>query len=478
MRYPEFCGAGYRSQSTNFSAQKLMNWYVQYPEKPGAKSRAALYPAPGFAVYANLPQAPVRGLFHKDGRCFAVGGTQLYELTDKGDGSGNVILRGNVELDTNPVTFCTNGDGGDQLASSSGDRVYLVNLTDNTFTEPTGDVTFLGFVDGYIVALDATTSTLKISNRLNGSVWDPTQFAQRTAGGDKWKSMIVAGRLIYLIGSESGEVWWNAGRAPFPFAPIDGAFFEHGIGAPFSLAKMDNVPVWLSSTGQGKGMVVRADGFQPVRISDEGVEYAISTYSRIDDAVGFTYQDQGHMHYVLNFPTARASWSYDALTNLWAERGYHNSVAQRFDAYRPQYHCVAFGHQLVGDRETGAIFRMSVDLARDVDGKGIRRIRRAPHLAAEGKDIAYDSFEIDMEVGVGLKQGQGVDPQVMLRVSRDAGKTWGVERMKSAGKMGEFSTRVKWNRIGSAKDTVFEVSTSDPVPFRITDAYLELEAEA
>jgi hypothetical protein len=65
-------------------------------------------------------------------------------------------------------------------------------------------------------------------------------------------------------------------------------------------------------------------------------------------------------------------------------------------------------------------------------------------------------------------------PQMSMRISNDAGKTWGPERWRTAGRIGEYRTRVDWTRCGSARDRVFEVVSSDPIPWRIVDAYLDI----
>ena len=88
------------------------------------------------------------------------------------------------------------------------------------------------------------------------------------------------------------------------------------------------------------------------------------------------------------------------------------------------------------------------------------------------------SFELDVEVGLGATTGQGVDPQVMMRYSGDGGKTWSSEEYRSAGPLGEYSTRVRWNRCGMARRKVFEVAVSDPIPWRILNAYIELQPSA
>ncbi|MEK9723025.1 MAG: PKD domain-containing protein [Rhodospirillaceae bacterium] len=67
----------------------------------------------------------------------------------------------------------------------------------------------------------------------------------------------------------------------------------------------------------------------------------------------------------------------------------------------------------------------------------------------------------------------GTDPQVMLRVSNDGGKTWITEQWRSAGKTGEYLRRVRWNRLGVARRRVFEVIVTDPIAWKLTGAYVE-----
>ena len=89
-------------------------------------------------------------------------------------------------------------------------------------------------------------------------------------------------------------------------------------------------------------------------------------------------------------------------------------------------------------------------------------------VTVSGPAVAYTA---PMALGAGLP---GDDPQVMLRLSNDGGKTWISEQWRSAGKMGEYWRRVRWNRLGAARRRVFEVSVTDPVPWRLTGAYLEM----
>jgi hypothetical protein len=470
MKFPGFVGPSYVSQSKNADDERCVNLYVEILESAGAKSRMALYPTPGFTPFAIPSPAVGRGCFAQDGRAFAVIGFAFYEVF----ADATLTLRGTVAADSAPATISSNGDGGQQLFITSGGKGYCYDLVANTLSSEIAGLSasYGAYLDGFFLALDTTTSTLRSSELYDGSSWPVLLSAQRTAGADRWVAMAVIHREIWLFGSETTEVWYNTGAFPFPFSPRGDAFTEQGAGAAFSIAHVNESLIWFSRNAQGDGMVLRASGYQPQRISTHALEYAISQYSRTDDAEALAYQDQGHTFYVLTFPTADATWAYDDSTGFWIELGYWDTARSRFRAWTPQCHMVAFGRHLVVDRALGIISTMDVDTATEADGSAIRRVRRAPHLTSELKRTSYQAgFQLDMQVGMGLVTGQGSDPQVMLKWSDDGGNIWSNEHWVTAGAIGTYRTRVKWTRLGSARDRVFEVAMSDPVPWRIVDAF-------
>jgi len=67
----------------------------------------------------------------------------------------------------------------------------------------------------------------------------------------------------------------------------------------------------------------------------------------------------------------------------------------------------------------------------------------------------------------------GYDPQAMLRWSSDGGSTWSSEHWTSIGKMGQYSNRAIWRRLGFGRDRIFEVSISAPVKAVIISANLK-----
>lgn len=393
---------------------------------------------------------------------------------------GTLTTRGTVAIDANPATICSNGDGGGQLFVTSGGNGYVYNLTTNTLTQIAalnGKATMGDYLDGYFLCLDGANSTFYISALLDGTSWATgVDFAQRTTASDPWVSMKVQGRNVWLFGEVTSEVWYDTGASSFPFAAHPSGLVQYGIASPFSVARTEGALVWLGTSGIGNCYVLRASGFAPEVVSNYALQSVLASYIRVSDAIADSYNDLGHTFYVISFPGQNATWAWDAQSGDWAERGTWDIANNRFNAWAPRFHALAFGEHRILDSMGGNVYRMSSTLALDAGSSLIRRVRRAPALTAENERIFYSAFELDLEPAIGIAAGalQNVDPQVMMRMSNDGGKTWGAEMMRSAGKIGEYKTRVRWNRLGAARRRVFEVSVSARVPWRITNAFLTL----
>ena len=474
-QYPLFVGAAYTSQSPIADDEQLINWYVEVMESAGASTKAALYPTPGVETFATTTSNGGRAMFALNGRCFAVINDTLWEI---GSG-GTVTNRGTLAVDLFPATISSNGDAGDQLFITSGDVGYVFNLSTNTLTTELASGASIGGVnDGYFVSLDNATSEFRISDLNDGTTWDPTQFAARSDAPDRWKSMLCTSYgQIWLWGDQTASVWYNAGTTPFPFAPDPSGLVPYGIKAAFSAAEVVDRVIWLATSRNGGVQVVSAQGFVPERISTHAIEYAFSTYATLTDAVAQVYSEQGHLFYILTFPTAQKTWVYDVSTGLWHERGTWISETSTWEALHTLYGAAAFGKWLVSDRTSGLIYEQQVGFTTDVEDRLIRRVRRSPATFSEHQRLRTSMLEVFFEPGLGLSTGQGSDPQVTLQISNDGGKTWGNERSVSAGAQGAYRTRVRFRRLGMARDRVYEVSVTDPIPWRMISAYIDVQGE-
>jgi hypothetical protein len=93
----------------------------------------------------------------------------------------------------------------------------------------------------------------------------------------------------------------------------------------------------------------------------------------------------------------------------------------------------------------------------------IRRVRRSPHFSTEQVRNFFEFFQLDVQPGVGTTVGPGQNPVVFLSWSNDGGYTWSNELELAVGREGAYLTRVYAMMLGSARDRVWQVASSDPV---------------
>ena len=472
-RYPGFIGPSNRSTSPIADCERLINWYVE-PADAGT-GQPALYPTPGQTPFVTVADVSTRALFTMNGRTFTVVGTSLGEVF-----AGQTFTKyGTVAQDPNLAYVIVNGISGNQAGIGSGGNLYVLDLATNVLSAALlpGEVTQIGFLDGYGLWFNKTAGKIRLSNLNDFSVNDPTQFALRSDAPDNWVAMCVNPPDIWLIGSQTGSIWYDAGAFPFPFAFRVGSTFKFGCAATFSIAAAGDSVLWLSKNAEGAGIVVRARGYVPQPVSTYALETAIAGYLRtsiISDAEALVYQQGGHTFYVLRFPSAGATWAYDLRTGLWHERDTLNALTGQPEAWHARVVTAAFGKHLVGYSATGVIATLDPTVGTEVDGSAIRRLRIPPALAAaDGARLYVDRFELGIEPGLGTTSGQGSDPQVMERHSFDT-KTWSNQRMRSAGRQGEYGKHVVWLKNGSSRTVwVPEITITDPFPQRVVYAAIQ-----
>lgn len=482
MHYPNFIGGSYTSQHATADTERLVNWYVERSESSGSKAPAMLLPTPGVTAFHSSGgwNAPVRGMFALNGRAFGVLGERFYEFSSTGAATGGHSM---TFTDTSPAYFASNGDGGEQLLVTSCGTAWVYNLSTLAFNRVNTLGSFVpsmaAMLDGFVILLDATVSAFQISALNDASTWEGgIVTVYRSTAPDRWVSMVVAGKELYLLGMSTSDVYYNAGSSPMPFVPHPSGVIPFGCVAPYSAQSAGDSVIWLSQTAHGHGQAVLVSGMQARVISPPALVSEWSGYSTIADAEASVHTWNGHTFYVLTFPTADKTWVYDLTTGVWHERGTWDADAGDYVAWRPLHACFCFGKHLVGDRNGSVVYELDPDSHTDVTGSVLRRVRRAPVLSDENRRLRFAAFELDLEVGLGTTSGQGSAPTITLRLSNDGGKTWLDCGDRSVGAQGEYQARPIWRRLGSARNRVFEIVATDPIPWRITDAYLTFGAAA
>ncbi len=465
-------GSSYVARSVNAADNRMVNLYPEaIPE--GGKESGFLTRAPGLRLLGTAGQGPCRGMWQFGNYGYVVSGEKLYQINSFWDATELGTVSGN-----GPVSMA---DNGTQLFIACNPDGFIYNATSNTFqkiTDPDfpGAVT-VGYIDGYFVFNAPNSQQFYVTAIFDGTDIDALDFASAEGSPDGLVALIVDHREVWLFGTNSVEVWYDAGTTDFPLARIQGAFNEIGCAAAYSVAKLDNALFWLGADARGRGIVYRANGYTGQRVSTHAVEWQIQQYGSLSDAVGYTYQQDGHAFYVLNFPSANTTWIYDVATNGWHERaGFVNGQFTRHWG-----NCqMAFNSEIViGDYANGNFYAFDMDVYSDNGSvqRWLRSWRAIPTGQNNLKRTAQHSLQLDCQTGVGVVTGQGSDPQVMLRWSDDGGHTWSSEHWRSMGKIGEYGYRTIWRRLGMTlklRDRVYEISGTDPVKIAVMGAELIL----
>lgn len=467
MRIP-FVGPEYRSRSVNQSAQRLVNWYLERSER-GGRTQFALYPTPGLRLLATVGDGPIRAIDTFGDAVYVVSGSELYRVS----ANWTATKLGDLKTSSGPVGMAYNAL---QVLLVDGETGYVLTISDNSFAEITDEdfpdgVTWARYLDGYFVVGGDGSGRFYISDILNGSSWVGTEFASAEGDPDPCVMSIVDHRELWLIGTQTIEIWVNTGNPDFPIERQGNAFIEKGTPAAASVVKLDNSIFWLGQDEGGEGVVWRADAYNPVRVSTHGIEYLIGQCTRVDDAVAYAYTQEGHAFYVLTFPTDDLTIVYDVASGEWHERAWFDVVRGIYRRHRAQCHTVLGRTHVVGDWQNGKIYALDLDTFTD-DGVPIRRLRSTIGDDNEMRNIVYHQLQIDIESGVGLVTGQGSDPLMMLRWSNDGGHTWSNTHTASMGKIGEYGRRCLWNRLGMGRQRVWEISITDPVKAVIMGAVM------
>lgn len=378
-----------------------------------------------------------------------------------------------------PLTFSqatTSGSGSGFVLSgpSFGGLVPIYRLT-LPFAGPVS----ASYQDGFGLVNEANTQEWWQSNLFDLSIWDPLNFTSADAAPDNVTALAELHEEQFVFKKTNTEVWINGGNPGFAFQRLAGVHIEMGCAAPFSVSKAGEALLWLARNEQGEGTVQMISGYEPRKVSTKAIDGVIQSYATISDAIGYSYQQDGNLFYVLIFPTANATWVYDVTGSaqagipLWHSRAAFSNG--QFSRHWSNCYAAFAGMCLVGDYRNGNIYAFDMNAQTDngTPKKWVRSWRALPQPVYV--PMTFSSLQIDMQTGI--KVPAGTNPLVVLRWSDDGGHTWSNERFLPAGKTGETALRVMARRLGSTRlnsglDRIFELSSTDVMPVSLINADL------
>jgi hypothetical protein len=362
------------------------------------------------------------------------------------------------------ASFARSRDG---LMLAAGQQIVKYDGVKNTILSENAPLSqFVGFLDGYILAVEKDSGRFQHSNLNNLSKWDPLDTFSVDGSPDDINAMIITPfNEILLSGEESIEQYerYVGGNVPFFRRWSTG----DGISEPGTLCYADNAVWGLNARHE----FVRLSGQTSQSVSDDiqkEIEdrYGLSNLGSLDKAWARFCPIKGQKFIIFQSPEA---------TNAYGTKGF----TAVFDIRRGQWFEIfgwdeangvptlwpgrdvfsMWGKIFVGGN--GKIYELSSD-AYNNDGDVQRAYIRTAHFDTLG------TMEVD-RVRMTIKRGVGSytkSPVLAFRSNPD-NKGFGVTQFRELGVTGADQMIIEFGAQGTADTWQFEIMMTDDCPFEL-----------
>ena len=460
----------YKAKSGLVSAERLVNCYAEITPQTSSFPNMVLGTA-GLTVWKDTSVSlPVYGMRVMGENLFVVVGNKVYKI----DSSKTQTLLGEITSEIGRVIMTDNGtqvtielpDGTTYYCTATASS--LTQITDGDFND-SGSITTL---DGFTVSALIDSNEFQWSNVNTTESWNALNTATVEANSSKIIRVYQNNLELWFFKEDIIQVYYNTGTGSPLFQRKEGVYIEKGCASKYSVATLDNSFFFLGNDR----IVYQTIGYQLKPISTFPISQEIEKYEIINDAIGFTYVQDGHKQYCLSFPTENKTWEYDITTELWHERESLDNQ-NRDGRWRANCHAYFAGKNLVGDFQTGIIYELDPDVYTE-NGTVIKREIIGTTMFKNFARITLNKFVLMMDTGVGIATGQGSDPQIVGRFSDNGGKTYTDELWQPIGAEGSFLTELFWTKIGGkARSFIAKLNYSEPTKFHVVGTFVEVETE-
>jgi hypothetical protein len=456
-------GGSYQDRSRPLSSQETRNFYHEVVEQ--GTDKFVLKSFPGHKFFGSSLAGNDRGATVMAEVGYRVLRDRLYSVSSIGN---------HTEIGTIPgVERCIFANDGENLFINTDQNVYwyngstVVQVTDSNIVN-SKSVTYIN--NQFIYSQD---QLFVVSDVGDGASASGLNAANSEVLPDKLIRVYAFDQIVYMFGAESVETWYNSGTGSPPFARIDGQLINIGCAAKHSVANTPNAIYWLGSDRA----IYRARGGAEDKVSSTAISNAIEGYTVVSDAFAYTFSFQGKDFYCITFPSEDQTWclNEELGINGWFEL----SAGTNGGRYNISDLIRAYGKNLVTDQTTGDMYELDIDTF-DSNGSVIQRRRVMGAITGEkvgmrGRRLKMSRFELIMEKGVGLIDGQGEDPLIMIEASYDGGKSWTTGTWMRVGRLGETNIRAEWFNVWSFYSLIIRITTTDPVDYNIYSGAIDIK---
>lgn len=431
------------ADAANYSSERLINLYAEIGPQ-GAKGPMLLRSVPGRSSFVTLTVPIVRRMEFVNGNIYAASGGRLWSVSEGG------VVSNLAAIEDDEVT--TISENLTNVTVCSGGNYYL--WTGAAISQPgSGRFTSEGTVehlDHYTLITEKDGDEFEWTTLSDPATRVATNFATNESNNDDTLRVIVSKLYAYFLGKETTEVWYNTGEANADaFTRLSGGALDQGLLAANLVTKTET---GLFLVGNDK----------VAYLNQSGMFKAVSTGAvneAIDDETPshcFYYEERGHRFCCVRF-SGKPAWCYDMSTGLWHERSSGTTlgawdVIDTVGAWN-RWYCAT---------TDGPIYKMGRDNTEVTDVLMRRAVSNS--IVLDGTQFSVSEVEI---LGLFGESTLGRDAQIVFRISRDGGRTFGPESTYNAGDLGDRTLRVVLRALGSYRDFCIELTITDAADISI-----------
>ena len=468
-------GPTYQSSSLDVSAQVTENMYPEV-QIPNGKKPIAMTGFPGLTLLGTVGSGLDRGMAVMNGVLYKVTGGNLYSVSTSWAGTdlGAIVGTGRVIMDTN----------GTQLIICTGTTAYsyttaggLVTISDASIVNP-NSIRFINRrglydSDGNGSVLAASTYVATALDDLTTS--ESSAFAESRP--DALSRIYTFAQNIYMMGTETIEPFWNSGSGSPPFDRINSAMQKLGVIGLGAIHAVDSNRDFVYFLGNDR-LPYQMASFNRQNIASPGLINEWDSYKDATDCYITCIEIDAQPMAVFSFPTAGKTWAYHEQTGFWFNLSTStNRDRHPISSYQDLRQVGGYGKKIITDYRNGNIYALDKSVYTN-NGEVIKRVRHTAPITseslglAEGKKISISKLTLVAETG-SVTLSAGSAPNIGIRVSTDAGRTFTELNPQSMGKLGEYKTKMLWPGpvVANEYEAIFEIYATDPVKFSLAAMY-------
>jgi hypothetical protein len=508
------CGSSSKYDLSKVSNSYTLNMYEETVDSSESYVNKILRPIPGMTTVCNI-EGNCRGMYtvsigyNGNPTTYAVFDDTLYLINNETNTPFEV---GKIPYGSSKIHFCQTGnrkgyhthlvfvDGTNcyavdtqvlpalQVEDFSTIQLPLRDVENNVFITPS----HIAYLYNYIVINDSETDAFYMSYQYPFEKGEPVDknifmydsaewgkighYTQADWQPDRCTALVSNGTRLFTFGPTSFQLFQYTNDVEVPFSSPDTAAQLIGLKAINSLCQIGNISIWLGSADIGNnGVYVNRGGVEVERVSTPAIEREIATFFTIEDAEAQIWQENQHIFYIINFPTANKTYCYDLAEQSWTNRASlkddNTLVSWRYS------NATMNGKGKIWHSAKDCIVEQTNDKWNEHDNNPILRLRRGGVIFSDYSNFFINDIQINTNNGQYGSEFYKDQVQMMMRFTAD-GSNWSDLEYCDIGYTGDYDYDCIFYDFGMAKCFTIELSCSDNVPFALYNIKINIDAVA